>query len=262
MAAEVISAQGIQVDVYDAMPSVGRKFLMAGKSGLNITHSESFGNFVSRYGEHRTQIEALLKTFGPEQLLDWVHGLGVETFTGTSGRIFPKAMKASPLLRAWLQRLNEAGVKFHLRHKLTGISPDKTLQFDTPGGAIIVKADAVLLALGGGSWRKLGSDGAWVEWLQKSGVKVKPLRPANCGFEVHWRPVFQQKYEGHPVKSVILSTGDFRQQGEFVITREGIEGSLVYAASKVLRDEIEKRGRVVMHSISPRTSLNKTCTKN
>jgi uncharacterized flavoprotein (TIGR03862 family) len=247
MAAEVISAQGIKVDIYDAMPSVGRKFLMAGKSGLNITHSEPFNKFVSRYGHHQAHIEPLLKTFGPEQLLDWVHGLGIQTFTGSSGRVFPKEMKASPLLRAWLQRLNAAGVKFHLRHKLTRLSPGRTLHFDTPEGTITVKADVVLLALGGGSWRRLGSDGAWVDWLRQAGVKVAPLRPSNCGFEVHWSSHFKEKYEGHPVKSVIMKAGNLRQQGEFVITRDGIEGSLVYAASCVLRDEIEKHGRAVIH---------------
>jgi uncharacterized flavoprotein (TIGR03862 family) len=247
MAAEVISAHGIHVDVYDAMPSVGRKFLMAGKSGLNLTHAEPFDSFVSRYGKRHEQIEPLLKTFGAEQLLAWVHGLGIQTFVGTSGRVFPVEMKASPLLRAWQQRLNSAGVNLHLRHKLTGISADRTLHFQTPEGDVTVQADAVILALGGGSWRRLGSDGAWVEWLQKVDVKVEPLRPSNCGFEVNWSPVFKEKYEGQPVKAVILSAGQFRQQGEFIITREGVEGSLVYAASAFLRDQIAVNGSAVMH---------------
>ena len=247
MAAEVISAQGIHVDVYDAMPSVGRKFLMAGKSGLNLTHTDPFNVFVSRYGKRREQIEPLLKVFGAEQLLAWVHGLGVQTFAGTSGRIFPVEMKASPLLRAWMQRLKAAGVTVHLRHKLTGIHPDRSLHFQTPDGDRTVRADAVVLALGGGSWSRLGSDGAWVEWLQQAGVKLEPLRPANCGFEVNWSPVFIEKYEGHPVKPVILTAGDFRQQGEFIITKEGVEGSLVYAASAILRDKIAAHGSTVMH---------------
>ena len=247
IAAEVISAQGMHVDVYDAMPSVGRKFLMAGKSGLNITHSEPFDVFVTRYGKRREQIEPLLKEFGTEQLRAWVHGLGVETFVGTSGRVFPKEMKASPLLRAWLQRLNASGVTFHLRHKLTGILPDRSLHFLTPNGDVTVKADAIILALGGGSWRKLGSDGAWVEWLSQAGVKVEPLRPSNCGFDVNWSPIFKEKYDGHPIKSVVLSAGEFRQQGEFIITKEGVEGSLVYAASAILRDELEAQGSAVMH---------------
>lgn len=246
-AAEVISAQGMHVDVYDAMPSVGRKFLMAGKSGLNITHSEPFDVFVTRYGKRREKIEPLLKEFGAEQLRAWVHGLGVETFVGTSGRVFPKEMKASPLLRAWLQRLNASGVTFHLRHKLTGILPDRSLHFLTPNGDVTVKADAIILALGGGSWRKLGSDGAWVEWLNQAGVKVEPLRPSNCGFDVNWSPIFKEKFDGHPIKSVVLSAGEFRQQGEFIITKEGVEGSLVYAASAILRDELEAQGSAVMH---------------
>lgn len=247
IAAEVISAQGMHVDVYDAMPSVGRKFLMAGKSGLNITHSEPFDVFVTRYGKRREQIEPLLKTFGADQLRAWVHGLGVETFVGTSGRVFPKEMKASPLLRAWLQRLNASGVTFHLRHKLTGILPDRSLHFLTPNGDVTVKADAIILALGGGSWRKLGSDGAWVEWLSQAGVKVEPLRPSNCGFDVNWSPIFKEKYDGHPIKSVVLSAGEFRQQGEFIITKEGVEGSLVYSASAILRNELEAQGSAVMH---------------
>ncbi len=247
MAAEVISAQGMHVDLYDAMPSVGRKFLMAGKSGLNITHSDPFNVFVTRYGKHREQIEPLLKTFGAEQLRAWVHGLGVETFVGTSGRVFPVEMKASPLLRAWIQRLNVSGVTFHLRHKLTGLHADRSLHFLTPDGDVTVKADAVILALGGGSWRKLGSDGAWVEWLNQAGVKVEPLRPSNCGFDVNWSPIFKEKYDGHPIKSVVLSAGEFRQQGEFIITKEGVEGSLIYAASAILRDELEAQGSAVMH---------------
>jgi len=247
MAAEVISAQGINVHVYDAMPSLGRKFLMAGKSGLNITHSDPFDIFVSRYGKRSEQLEPLVKSFGAEQLCAWAHGLGVETFVGTSGRVFPVEMKASPLLRAWILRLNNSGVTFHLRHKLTGILPDRSLHFITPDGNVTMNADAVILALGGGSWRRLGSDGAWAEWLNQAGVKIEPLRPSNCGFDVHWSPIFKEKYNGHPIKSVVLSIGEFHQQGEFIITREGVEGSLVYAASAILRDEIESHGSAVMH---------------
>lgn len=247
MAAEVISAQGIHVDVYDAMPSVGRKLLMAGKSGLNITHSDPCDIFVSRYAKRRAQVESILKIFDAEQLLAWVHGLGVQTFVGSSGRVFPVEMKASPLLRAWLQRLNASGVSLHLRHKLTGVLPDRSLQFLTPSGDVTVNADAVILALGGGSWRRLGSDGAWVEWLRQAGVKVETLRPSNCGFDVYWNPIFKEKYNGHPIKTVVLSAGEFRQQGEFIITRDGVEGSLVYAASATLRDQIETHGSAVMH---------------
>jgi uncharacterized flavoprotein (TIGR03862 family) len=246
MAAEVISAHGVKVDVYDSMPSVGRKLLMAGKSGLNITHSDPFDVFVARYGKRKNNIEPLLKAFGANQLREWVHSLGIQTFIGTSGRVFPMGMKASPLLRAWLKRLNDSGVTFHLRHKWTGFLPDDSLRFVTPDGEVTVKPDAVVLALGGGSWSRLGSDGAWVPWLKQAGVKVEALRPANCGFGVAWSEHFREKYEGHPIKSVILSFGEFRQQGEFIVTKEGVEGGLIYAASAMLRDEIEANGKAVM----------------
>ncbi len=247
MAAEVISTQGHSVKVvYDSMPSLGRKFLMAGKSGLNITHSEPFEQFASRYGKRRAQIEPMLKTFGPDELRDWVYGLGIETFVGTSGRVFPVGMKASPLLRAWLQRLNDSGVTFHPRHRWVGWLPDKSLHFESPSGDLAVKADAVVLALGGGSWSRLGSDGAWAPWLTQVGAQIEPLRPSNCGFDVAWSPYFREQFEGHPIKSVILSFGSFHQQGEFIVTKEGVEGSLIYAASALLRDEIDARGKAVM----------------
>ena len=246
MAAEVISARGVKVDVYDSMPSVGRKFLMAGKSGLNITHSDPFEVFVARYGKRQQQIEPLLKKFGARELREWVHGFGIETFAGTSGRVFPVGMKASPLLRAWLKRLNDSSVTFHLRHQLTRIRPDGSLQFQTPNGEVIVNADVIVLALGGGSWRRLGSDGAWVDWLKQAEVEVEPLSPSNCGFDVMWSPHFREKFDGHPVKSVVLSFGEFRQQGEFIITKEGVEGGLIYSASAMLRDEIYASGKAVM----------------
>ena len=246
MAAEVVSARGVKVDVYDSMPSVGRKFLMAGKSGLNITHSDPFDVFASKYGKRRPQIEPMLKAFGADQLREWVHSFGIETFVGTSGRVFPVGMKASPLLRAWLKRLNASNVTFHLRHKLTAILPDNSLRFATTNGEVTVKADAVVLALGGGSWRRLGSDGAWVDWLKQAGAEVEPLRPSNCGFDVAWSEHFREKYDGHPLKSVILSFGEFRQQGEFIVTKEGVEGGLIYAASARLRDEIDANGKAVM----------------
>jgi len=247
MAAEVISAQGLKVDVYDSMRSVGRKFLMAGKSGLNITHSDPFDVFVSRYGKRRENIEPLLKVFGANELREWVHGFGIETFIGTSGRVFPMGMKASPLLRAWLTRLNASGVTLHLRHKWTGFLPDDSLRFVTPDGEVTVKPDAVVLGLGGGSWSRLGSDGAWVPWLKQAGAEVEALRPANCGFDVEWSDHFREKYEGHPIKSVILSFGDFHGQGEFIVTKEGVEGGLIYSASALMRDEIEANGAAVMY---------------
>jgi uncharacterized flavoprotein (TIGR03862 family) len=256
MAAEVISAQGVKVDVYDSMPSLGRKFLMAGKSGLNITHSEPFEQFVSRYGKRRAQLEPMLKRFGPDPLRHWVHGLGIETFVGTSGRVFPIGMKASPLLRAWLNRLAESGVTFHLRHKWRGWNSDRSLQFEVPHGEEVVTPDATVLALGGGSWSRLGSDGAWVPWLERAGVQVEPLKPSNCGFDVHWSPHFRERFEGAPIKSVVLSFGSFRQQGEFIVTKEGVEGSLIYAASALIRDEIKARGKALISlDLAPDRSL-------
>ena len=246
MAAEVISAQGIKVDVYDSMPSVGRKLLMAGKSGLNVTHSDPLDVFVSRYGKRSKEVEPLLKGFGADELRQWVHGFGIETFIGTSGRVFPVGMKASPLLRAWLTRLGEAGVTLYLRHRWTGWDEDKSLKFETPNGIKIIKADAVLLALGGGSWSRLGSDGAWVKWLKQAGVEVEPLRPSNCGFDVEWSEHFREKYDGSPIKSVILSFRDFRGQGEFIVTKEGVEGGLIYTASAMIRDEITENGKAII----------------
>jgi len=258
MAAEVISAQGLKVDVYDSMPSLGRKFLMAGKGGLNITHSEPIESFASRYGKRRANIEPLLNVFGPEDIREWASGLGIETFVGTSGRVFPVGMKASPLLRAWLKHLNDSGVTFHLRHKWTGfLIPAQggvlaagdgglSLLFNSADGDITVNADAVVLALGGGSWARLGSDGAWTAWLRDAGAEVEPLRPSNCGFDVAWTSYFRERFEGHPIKSVALSFGPFHQQGEFIVTKDGVEGSLIYAASTLLRDEIEARGQAVM----------------
>lgn len=246
MAAEVISAHGVKVDVYDSMPSLGRKFLMAGKGGLNITHSEPFEGFVARYGERRKQIEPLLRRFGPQELRRWVHGLGIETFVGTSGRVFPMGMKASPLLRAWLKRLTDSNGAFHLRHRWGGWNADGSLKFETSGGEKLVAPDATVLALGGGSWSRLGSDGAWVPWLERAGVRVEPLKPSNCGFDVNWSPHFRERFDGHPIKSVVLSFGSFRQQGEFIVTKEGVEGSLIYAASALIRDEIAANGKAII----------------
>jgi uncharacterized flavoprotein (TIGR03862 family) len=258
MAAEVIRAHGVKVDVYDSMPSLGRKFLMAGKSGLNITHSEPFEQFVARYGKRRAQIEPLLKKFGPQELRQWVHGLGIETFVGTSGRVFPVAarMKASPFLRAWLKRLSDSGVAFHPRHKWRGWHADQSLKFETPYGETSIRPAATVLALGGGSWSRLGSDGAWVPWLERAGVRVEPLKPSNCGFDVNWSRHFRERFHGHPIKSVALSFGLFRQQGEFIVTKEGVEGSLIYTASALIRDEIAEKGKAVIFlDMAPDRSL-------
>jgi hypothetical protein len=246
MAAEVLIRGGAQVDVYDAMASLGRKFLMAGKSGLNITHSEPYEKFITHYGKRQKEIETFLKDFTPDDLRAWAKELGVETFVGTSGRVFPREMKASPLLRAWTKRLLNAGVNFHMRHKWLGWEKDSLL-FESPDGKIKVKADAVVLALGGASWPKLGSSAEWVEWLEQAKVRVEAFRPSNCGFNVAWSKFFREKFAGYPIKSVILSFEDFKQQGEFVVTKHGVEGSLIYAASARLRDEIELHGKAIMH---------------
>ncbi|MBO9647059.1 MAG: TIGR03862 family flavoprotein [Variovorax sp.] len=255
MAAEVLSRQGAQVHLYDAMPSVGRKFLLAGRGGLNLTHSEPFDRFVERFGERRAEIEPLLRRFGPDALREWAHGLGIETFVGTSGRVFPKDMKAAPLLRAWLHRLREAGVQFHMRHRWLGWKgasmPASTLRFSAPGGEVVASHDAVVLALGGASWARLGSDGAWVPWLSSRGIDMAPLVPSNCGFDLTWTPYFAERFAGMPFKSVAIAFVDtkgrkFARKGEFVATTTGIEGSLIYAASALLRDEIAAQGSATL----------------
>lgn len=249
MAAEMLAAGGVGVDVYDAMPSVGRKFLLAGRGGLNITHAEPYARFVSRYGARQVQIAPLLAAFGPEALRAWVHNLGIDTFVGTSQRVFPREMKAAPMLRAWLSRLRAAGVRFHVRHRWLGWSAQDALRFATPTGEIEVRADATLLAPGGGSWARLGSDGAWVPLLAQRGIAVAPLRPANCGFDVAWSAHFRSRFAGQPLKSVAVSFTDaqgiaHRRQGEFVVTQNGVEGSLIYALSGALRDAIAAAGTV------------------
>lgn len=286
MAAEVLAGAGaaLRVEVYDAMPSVGRKFLLAGIGGLNLTHSEAPQAFVGRYGERAAQLQPLLAAFGPTELRAWAEALGVETFIGSSGRVFPKDMKAAPLLRAWLQRLRQAGVKFSMRHRWLGWAEDGALKFATPAGELLVQADAVVLALGGGSWARLGSDGVWVPLLAARGVAIAPLLPSNCGFDVAARPDspaqlqeaaaepgetrreflreligksprphtgwtehFASRFAGQPFKSVAIHFTDsrgrsFSRKGEFIATTTGVEGSLVYAASNLLRDEIAAHG--------------------
>lgn len=258
MAAEVLSAlPGLAVDLYDAMPSVGRKFLMAGKGGMNITHSEPLPDFVGRYGAGAGQVAPWLAEFSPTAVRDWIHGLGIDTFVGTSGRVFPSGMKAAPLLRAWLHRLRSQGVRFHVRHRWLGWSGEG-LRFATPDGEIVVQAAATLLALGGGSWAKLGSDGAWVPVLCDSGIEVAPLKPANCGFDVAWSPFFSERFAGQPIKPVVATCAGQSRQGEFNITATGIEGGLVYALSAPLRDALAHDGHaVLMLDLAPGRSVER-----
>jgi hypothetical protein len=246
MAAEVLAEAGVAVDLFDAMPSVGRKFLLAGKGGLNLTHSEALPALHERYGSRKTEVARWLDAFSPQALRDWAQALGVDTFVGSSGRVFPKDLKAAPLLRAWLHRLRERGVVFHMRQRWLGWDPDGALRFATAQGEHRVSARATVLALGGASWQRLGSDGAWVPWLREQGIGVAPLRPANCGFEIAWSPHLRERLAGAPIKPVRLRFGGFDRQGEFVLSAYGIEGSLVYAASAALRDAIESDGSATL----------------
>nr|WP_297531197.1 TIGR03862 family flavoprotein [uncultured Roseateles sp.] len=263
MAAERLAHAGLCVDLYDAMASVGRKFLLAGKGGLNLTHSESRPDFDSRFFERQADVGRWLDRFDGEALRAWAQGLGVETFVGTSGRVFPRDLKAAPMLRAWLSRLRTQGVRFHMRHRWLGWDEDGALRFSAPGSeaTVTVSADAVVLALGGASWPQLGSDGAWAPLLADVGATVSPLRAANCGFDLGaprdgaapgWSPFFADKFAGQPLKPVALSAEgvdgrQFARQGEFVVTATGIEGSLVYAASALLREKIERDGEALVH---------------
>ena len=247
MAAEVLAEGGAAVTVFDAMPSVGRKFLMAGRGGLNLTHSEPLDAFLSRYREAAPRLSPVIEAFPPDRLRSWAEALGQPTFIGSSGRIFPNAMKASPLLRAWLRRLDAMGVSFLLRHRWTGWDDDGRLLFQAPEGQRAVEARAAVLALGGASWPRLGSDGGWVDDLRARGVNVAPLEPANCGFLVNWSDVFRERFEGSPLKGIALSFGDRSLRGEAVITRDGIEGGAIYALSAELRDAILASGHANLH---------------
>ena len=253
MAAETLARGGVQVDLYDAMPSVGRKFLLAGVGGMNITHSEPFDAFLKRYGARAPAIRPLLDAFSPVALRDWIHALGIDTFVGSSGRVFPTGMKAAPLLRAWLHRLRESGVRVHVRHRWRGWADDDVLRFASLQGELNVRADAVVLALGGGSWAKLGSDGAWAPLLSQRGVEVAPLLPSNCGFDVAggWSEHLRSRFAGQPLKTVALRFTDasgktIERRGELMLSDTGIEGSLVYALSAPLRDTIAAQGAVTV----------------
>ena len=259
MAAETLIDSGAQITVYDAKASVGRKFLRAGVGGLNLTHSEPFEPFLTRYTARRPQLQPMLAAFGPDDVRAWAKRLGFESFVGSSGRVFPVGMKASPLLRAWLKRLESAGVQFQTGWRWKGFTEHATgdkisfvqkvapfLQFEIPESEEIIAADAVILALGGGSWARLGSDAAWVPILSAQGVAIAPLRPANCGFNVAWSEHFKTKFDGAPLKTVIATVRGISQQGEFIVTTEGVEGSLVYSLSALLRDEIELTGSATL----------------
>jgi uncharacterized flavoprotein (TIGR03862 family) len=246
MAAEVLAQGGASVTVYDAMPSAGRKFLMAGRGGLNLTHSEPLPEFLKRYREATPLLVPAIMAFPPDALRAWSEALGQPTFVGSSGRVFPQAFKASPLLRAWLRRLDSMGVRFNLRHRWTGRDEDGRLLFQTPDGQRAVDVNATVLALGGASWPRLGADGVWVETLATKGVRISPLRSANCGFTVAWSDIFRDRFEGQPLKGIELSFGAHRVRGEAIITRAGIEGGAVYALSSELRETITSSGYAIL----------------
>ena len=251
MAAEQLAMNGVHVDLYDAMPSVGRKFLLAGKGGMNLTHGEPLDTFITRYGKRAAHITPMLQDFGAEALRAWAHALGVDTFVGSSGRVFPTDMKAAPLLRAWLKRLRDHGVQFRMRHRWLGWDEEQALRFATPDGEVQIRADATILALGGGSWARLGSDGAWLPLLTKRGIDSATLKPANCGFDVHWSDHFRERFAGEPLKAIMANCIDtdgitHQRQGEFVVTDNGVEGSLIYAFSAFLRDQIDAHGSATL----------------
>ncbi|MGY3240135.1 putative flavoprotein (TIGR03862 family) [Bradyrhizobium sp. USDA 4448] len=246
MAAEVLASGGARVTVFDAMPSAGRKFLMAGRGGLNLTHSEALPDFLPRYREAMPHLRSAVEAFPPEALRDWSAALGQPTFVGSSGRVFPKTFKASPLLRAWLRRLDAAGVQFAFRHRWAGWDGNGRLQFQTPDGTRAVASKVTVLALGGASWPRLGSDGAWVDCLAAKGIAVSELRPANSGFTVSWSDVFRDRFEGQPLKGVALTVGAHTVRGEAMITRAGIEGGAVYALSAELREAVLGIGQATL----------------
>jgi uncharacterized flavoprotein (TIGR03862 family) len=262
MAAETLAQRGAAITVYDAMPSVGRKFLMAGRGGLNLTHSEPLDTFLTRYREAEPQLAAAVKTFPPERLRAWCEELGQPTFVGSSGRIFPKSLKASPLLRAWLRRLDARSVKFSLRHRWTGWDHEGRLLFHTSEGESAVEARATVLALGGASWPRLGSDGGWAETLGAKGVNISSLKPANCGFIVNWSDIFRDRYEGTPLKGIALSSGGRSVRGEALVTHDGIEGGAVYGLSAELRETILTSGTATLHiALRPDVSAGDLATR-
>ena len=256
MAAETLATAGLSVDLYDAMPSVGRKFLLAGKGGLNLTHSEPLSTFIRRYGCQSARFSPWLAQFGPDEMRNWAAGLGIQTFVGSSGRVFPSEMKAAPLLRAWVRRLRELGVRLHPRHRWTGRTADGVLTFDTPCGPVHTRPNATILALGGASWPQLGSDGAWTSALASIGQPIAPLKPANMGFLINWSS-HMAKYFGSPVKNIALTFQGQRLKGEIMLTDYGVEGGAIYALSAPLRDQVLQDGQaILMVDLKPDLNAN------
>lgn len=248
MAADVLSASGMNVDIFEAKPSVGRKFLMAGKGGLNITHSEPISDFIRRY-DQSDWLAPMVNEFDAKRIVAWMESLGVASFIGTSGRIFPTEMKAAPLLRRWLSSLKKRGVRVHCQHYWQGFTNDGSLRFMSPDGEKTVASDATILALGGASWPSLGSNGAWVSILANKGVIINPLLPSNCGFKAMWSP-YMQAYLGKPLKNILGWVGNGEKSvssSEAVLTTYGIEGGLVYALSRPLREEVITHGFATLY---------------
>jgi len=267
MAAEHLASQGFSVEVFDAKPAVLRKFLVAGKGGLNLSRDEDFEIFLSRYGNRTKELEPFLHSFGPTELRDWVRNLGFETFVGSSGKVFPNDMQAVSIRLAWIQRLKQQGVRFHLNQRWQGWDQNKNLVFQSKFENVITQPNAVILALGGASWPTTGSDGTWVTILQQQGIEISPLKPANCGFDVNWSDYFRDRFQGTPLKSVVIhfqpTTGEPVQRlGEFLITHYGVEGSLIYAFSAAIRDEILEFGQAIIHlDLAPDWSIEQLETR-
>jgi uncharacterized flavoprotein (TIGR03862 family) len=257
MSAQIIASAGHQVKIYDAMPNFGRKFLLAGRGGLNLTHSQSFEKFVKNYFENQDWLEPCIKEFDANDLQKWCHELGQETFIGSSGRVFPKSMKTSPLLRSWLRKLDNLGVKFFPNHQWLGFDNQDLIFKNRENNLIHEKSDATLLALGGASWPQLGSNGKWVDILSNYDIKIAKLEPANCGFMVNWSDYFKQKFAGTPLKSIAITHNNINHKGEFIITKNGIEGNAVYALSSYLRETIRKDGKAILYlDLRPEMSLD------
>ncbi len=262
MAAESLTRRSIAVDLFDAMPSLGRKFLMAGKSGLNLTHAEPVDQLLTHYGATHPYLKNAIEHFPPNVVRDWAADLGTETFVGTSGHVFPKSMKAAPLLRAWIRELKAQGMSVHVRHKWLGWDDDGTLRFEAPDGKKFVKPQATILALGGASWPQLGSDAGWVSHVKDQGIEVVPFEPANCGFDHAWSDHFKERFAGKPIKSVALVAGKRRLNGECVVTKYGLEGSGIYQHARALREELKRKGEAELYlDLMPDVSLDKVIAR-